>query len=60
VRRGCEEIRVDAEKKQFVANGEVVKEGDPISIDGSEGEVFEGTITTVASTLTRKWTWFNC
>jgi len=45
---GCEEIRVDAEKKQFVANGKVVKEGDPISIDGTEGQVFEGTITTVA------------
>jgi pyruvate,orthophosphate dikinase len=45
---GCEEIRVDAEKKQFSANGKTVKEGDSISIDGTEGEVFEGTITTVA------------
>jgi pyruvate,orthophosphate dikinase len=45
---GCEEIRVDAEKKQFVANGEVIKEGDPISIDGTEGQVFEGTIATVS------------
>jgi len=45
---GCEEIRVDAEKKQFTANSKVVKEGDSISIDGTEGQVFEGTITTVA------------
>src|SRR5512136_635092 len=45
---GCEEIRVDAEKKQFTANGKVIKAGDPISIDGTEGQVFEGTITTMA------------
>jgi len=45
---GCEAIRVDSEKKQFVADGQVVKEGDPISIDGTEGEVFEGNIATVA------------
>ncbi len=45
---GCEEIRVDAEKKQFSANGKTVREGDSISIDGTMGEVFEGAITTVA------------
>ena len=45
---GCEAIRVDSEKKQFVAESKVIKEGDPISIDGTEGQVFEGTIETVA------------
>ena len=45
---GCEAIRVEAEKKQFTADGKVVKEGDPISIDGTEGQVFGGTIETVA------------
>ena len=45
---GCEAIRVDVEKKQFVADGKVVKEGDPISLDGTEGHVFGGKIETVA------------
>ena len=44
---GCESIRVDADKKLFVADGKTVKQGDYISIDGSSGEVFAGQIATV-------------
>src|SRR5512136_2825770 len=43
---GCEAIRVDADKKLFVADGKTVKQGDYISIDGSTGEVFAGQIAT--------------
>ncbi|TET48977.1 MAG: pyruvate, phosphate dikinase, partial [Anaerolineales bacterium] len=46
---GCESIRVDPQKKQFTVQEteRVVKEGDVISIDGSTGEVFWGTIPTI-------------
>ncbi len=48
---GCEAIRVDSEKKQFTADGKVIKEGDFISIDGTTGEVFEGKIATIVPNL---------
>jgi len=44
---GCEAIKVDLENGTFTADGRVVKEGDPISIDGMTGEVFAGSLTTV-------------
>jgi pyruvate,orthophosphate dikinase len=46
---GCEDIRVDLERRQFTvsATGRVVKEGDTISIDGATGEVFWGQIPTL-------------
>ncbi|HZY40616.1 MAG TPA: putative PEP-binding protein, partial [Anaerolineae bacterium] len=43
---GTEAIRVDVEKKLFVADGKTIKQGDFISIDGSTGEVFAGQIAT--------------
>ncbi|MFO7743548.1 MAG: pyruvate, phosphate dikinase, partial [Anaerolineae bacterium] len=41
---GCEDIRVDVDRRQFTvpATGRVVQEGDVISIDGGTGEVFWG------------------
>ncbi len=48
---GCEAIRVDGEKKQFVVDGKAIKEGDYISIDGTTGEVFEGKIATIIPNL---------
>ncbi|MGQ9555533.1 MAG: pyruvate, phosphate dikinase [Anaerolineae bacterium] len=44
---GCEALRIDTERKQFSANGRIIKEGDIISIDGTTGEVFEGRIATI-------------
>ncbi len=45
---GCEEISVDVNRNQFTTkNGNVVKEGDVISIDGFSGEVFLGEVTLV-------------
>ncbi|MER3543788.1 MAG: pyruvate, phosphate dikinase [Chloroflexota bacterium] len=43
---GCEAIHVDVERKLFSANGRVIREGDYISIDGTTGEVFAGSIAT--------------
>jgi len=44
---GCEAIRVDADKKLFVADGKTIKQGDYISIDGTTGEVLAGQIATI-------------
>ena len=41
---GCESIRVDEAKRMFSADGKALKEGEPISIDGTTGEVFAGLI----------------
>ncbi len=44
---GCEAIRVDEEAKTLtvIATGEVLREYDDISIDGTTGEVFKGIIS---------------
>lgn len=41
---GCEAMEVDLEKKQFTIKGVTVRHGEVISIDGSTGEIFKGSI----------------
>ena len=41
---GCEEISVDVARRQFAAGNVVIKEGDIISIDGFNGEVYTGSV----------------
>lgn len=48
---GCESIKVDENAKQFIADGEIFKEGDYISLDGSTGKVYKGSIKTVTPEL---------
>ena len=48
---GCAEVTVDYKKKQFEANGYVIKEGDFITLDGSTGEVFLGEVPMVEPKL---------
>lgn len=44
---GCESLKIDlANGKMVVASGKTFKNGDVISINGTTGEVFEGTIDT--------------
>jgi len=44
---GASSIAVDTRKRQFSANGSTIKEGDPITIDGTTGEVYVGTVPTI-------------
>ncbi len=44
---GAEEIQVSYKNKQISVNGQSLKEGDWISLDGSTGEVFAGQAKTV-------------
>ncbi len=43
---GAKDLRIDYKKRQIVAGGKTVNEGDFISIDGITGEVIEGRIDT--------------
>jgi pyruvate,orthophosphate dikinase len=44
---GCEEITVDTNAKRFSVNGTTIKEGDWISVDGSDGSVYAGKVELV-------------
>lgn len=49
---GAEGISIDAEKKQFSAGGVVVREGDDITIDGTSGAAYIGTLPIEEAKLT--------
>ena len=44
---GCGDIKMDEENKQFTLAGKVFKEGDPLSLDGSTGTIYDCLIATV-------------
>jgi pyruvate,orthophosphate dikinase len=44
---GAEAIRVDPHARQLSVNGQVIRQGEPISIDGTTGEVFGRAIRTI-------------
>ena len=44
---GCGEIKMDEENKKFTLAGKTFKEGDPLSLDGSTGTIYDCMIKTV-------------
>lgn len=51
---GAEALDVDTREGEFtVRGGKTIREGDVISIDGSTGEVFDGAVPVVASSVVR-------
>jgi pyruvate,orthophosphate dikinase len=48
---GCGDIVMDEENKKFTLAGKEYHEGDPISIDGSTGNIYDGIIPTVDATI---------
>jgi pyruvate,orthophosphate dikinase len=44
---GAESVRVDLTKRQFIAGGKTVKEGDYFTIDGSTGRVIAGQVAMI-------------
>ena len=52
---GCGKLKVDYEGKKCVANGITVREGDPITIDGSSGNVFVGEVPTIKPKIPIEW-----
>ncbi len=49
---GCSEISVDSRERQFTVNGQVIKEGDEISLNGTLGEVILGSVPVEDAKLT--------
>ncbi len=48
---GCGELKIDEKKKTFIVKGKTYKMGDWISLNGSSGEVLEGSVPTVDPSL---------
>ena len=48
---GCSDINMDEENKKFELAGKTYHEGDPISIDGSTGNIYDGIIPTVDASI---------
>ncbi len=51
---GAEAIRVDPASRQLSVNGQVIRQGEPISIDGTTGEVFGRAIRTIDPDLSQE------
>src|SRR5262249_1697823 len=49
---GAGDVRIDYKTKSFKAMGQLVKEGDGITLDGSTGQRMRGTVPTVQAELT--------
>ena len=50
---GCPELKIDYDNNVGTANGMTIKEGETITIDGSEGTVYIGEIPTVEPKVTK-------
>ncbi|NLJ91058.1 MAG: pyruvate, phosphate dikinase [Clostridiales bacterium] len=48
---GCEDVKINYAEKYFTIDGETVKEGDYISLDGSTGNIYLGDVATVEATI---------
>ncbi len=48
---GCGDISMDEENKKFTLAGKEYHEGDPISLDGTTGNIYDGIIPTVDATI---------
>ncbi|NMB42860.1 MAG: pyruvate, phosphate dikinase, partial [Clostridiales bacterium] len=48
---GCEEVVINYAEKYFTLDGETIKEGDYISLDGSTGNIYLGDVATVEATI---------
>ncbi len=49
---GCGAVEIDYEARRFTANGEVLEEGDWLTLDGAEGDVYAGQLNMVEAQLT--------
>jgi len=51
---GCDAIKIDYKKRVFSVDGRVFHEGDVITIDGTEGKVFEGRLKLIEPRMTKE------
>lgn len=55
---GCESIKINEQRKQFMVNGLIVRERDIISLNGTTGEVMLGEVPTIVPELTGEFSGF--
>ena len=48
---GCEDVVINYEEKYFTIDGETIKEGDYLSLDGGTGNIYLGNIDTVEAEI---------
>jgi len=51
---GCEEMKIDLQKKQFHLGEHIIKEGETITINGSNGEIILGRVAMIESQMSQK------
>ena len=49
---GCSEMKINSEAKQATVGSAVIHEGDAITIDGSQGDVYSGQVPTIEPKIT--------
>lgn len=49
---GCTALVIDEKKKTLTVKGKVYKEGDFVTFDGANGEIYEGIIPTIEASIT--------
>lgn len=49
---GCSELEIDADSKKCQSNGQIINEGDEITIDGASGIVYLGSVPTIEPQMT--------
>lgn len=52
---GCEQLKIDYDKETVTADGQILKKGDLLSIDGSTGRVILGEVPLVAPELSESF-----
>ena len=52
---GCSKLKIDYERRECVANGITIREGEPITIDGWSGRVFIGEVPTIKPKIPKEW-----
>ena len=50
---GCSDLKIDYDNNRCIANGITVIEGEPITVNGSTGEVYIGNVPTVEPKVTK-------
>ncbi|MBI4924437.1 MAG: pyruvate, phosphate dikinase [Bdellovibrio sp.] len=50
---GCGSIKISYDRKEMTVGSQTFNEGDNITLDGSTGEVIEGTVPTIAATMNK-------
>jgi len=49
---GCSEMKINSEAKQATVGSAIIHEGDAITIDGSQGDVYSGQVPTIEPQIT--------